>query len=100
VSRRRSKRSRHPRLSAEAVANDSAVLSLVDALFEQNAGYGKHGRKILAAQDRLQALCEPDAWIAILDIEQVVNERVNFMLAITARWAFNEGRRSARRGTR
>ena len=71
----------------------------MDKLFEQNAEYGKHRRKILDAQDRLQALCESDAWIAYLDVEQAVNERLNFMLAITARWAFNEGRRS-RRGDR
>jgi hypothetical protein len=96
VSRRRSKRSRYPRLSPEAVTNDSTLLSLVDALFEANAAYGKHRRKILAAQDRLQTFCESDTWIAYLEVEQLVNERVNMMLAITARWAFNEGRRSRR----
>lgn len=96
---RRSKRSRYPRLSAEAIANDSTLLSLVDSLFELNDSYGKHRRKILDAQDRLQELASEDAWIAYLDIEQLVNNRLNFMLATVARWAFNEGRRS-RRGAR
>jgi hypothetical protein len=89
-------RSRYPRLSADAISDDSAVLSLVDALFEHNTAYAKHTRKILAAQDRLQALCEPDAWVEYLFLEERVNQRVNFMLALVARWAFNEGRRSRR----
>lgn len=76
--------------------NDSAVLSLVDQVFEGNDNYGKQSRKILAAQDRLQGLCEPDAWIAYLEVEQLTSARVDMMLATVARWAFNEGRRSRR----
>jgi hypothetical protein len=52
--------------------------------------------KILAAQDRLQALCDTDAFAAYLDIEEAVNVRVNFMLLTVARWAFHEGRRTAK----
>jgi len=89
-------RSRYPRLSVEAIANDSAVLSFVDALFERSDNYGKHTSKILAAQQRLQELASEDAWIEYLDVEQRVNVRVNSMLAIVARWAFHEGRRSRR----
>lgn len=38
--------------------NDSALLSLMDGLFERSGDYAKHTRKILAAQDRLQQLVD------------------------------------------
>jgi len=88
--------SRYPRLCDDELADDSRVLGAVDALLAGNDNYSKHTRKILAAQDRLQALCEPEAWIAYLEVEQAVNDRVNLLLAVVARWAFNEGRQ--RRG--
>jgi hypothetical protein len=99
-SRHAANRSRYPRLRFEIIEDDSAVLSLVDTLFEGNREHAKITRRILGAQQRLQALTGEDAWIAFLDIEQLVTERVNVMLAVTARWAFHEGRRSTRRGTR
>jgi hypothetical protein len=88
-----------PRLHSDDLDNESRVLGAVDAVMLGDDNYGRHTRKILAAQDRLQALCDEDAWIAFLDIEAAVNDRVNMMLATVARWAFNEGRRS-RRGDR
>ena len=88
---------KRPRLHLADLDHDSRVLGAVDELLIGNDNYREHTRKILAAQDRLQALCESDAWIAFLDVEQLVNARVNFMLSITARWAFHEGRRSGRR---
>ena len=93
---RRVRRSRSPRLALEDLGDDSHVLGLVDQLVLRKDNYTKHTAKILAAQDRLQELSESDAWIAFLDVEAATNERVNFMLAVVARWAFNEGRRSRR----
>ena len=87
-------RSRYPRLCDDDLADDSRVLGAVDAVVLASDNYRQHTRKILAAQDRLQALCEPDAWIAFLELEEAVNDRVNFMMAIAVRWAFHEGRRS------
>lgn len=83
-----------PRVHLDDLHNESRVLSAVDALLTDNHNYERMSAKILAAQDRLQALCEPDAFVAYLDIEEAVNVRVNFMLLTVARWAFHGGRRS------
>jgi hypothetical protein len=85
-------RSRFQRLCDDDLADDSRVLGAVDALLAAADDYGKHTRKILASQDRLQALASEDAWVEYLFIEEVVNDRVNFMLAVAVRWAFHEGR--------
>jgi hypothetical protein len=84
--------SRRPRLHPADLA-DNRVHAAVDGLFIDSAEYAKHTRKILAAQDKLQQLASDDAWIAYLEIEQAVNARVSMMVALIARWAFNEGRR-------
>ena len=81
-----------PRLTPEIIADDSRLLGLVDQLFEHDDNYKKHTRRILAAQHRLQDLCSEEAWVRFLFVEEAANLRVNMMLAVVARWAFDEGR--------
>jgi len=87
---------KRPRLPSADLDNDSRLLGAVDQLCTADRDYWKLTRKILRAQLRHQELASEDAFAAQLDVEQLVNERVNLMLAITARWAFHEGRRSRR----
>lgn len=97
-----SKRSRGPRLTSEIVADDSRLLGIVDELLLADKNYRRLTVRILEAQHRLQTLCDTDAWLAYLDVEQLVTERANVMLAAVARFAFQEGRRQQRqlRGSR
>ncbi len=65
----------------------------VDQLCTNDRIYWKLTRRICKLQLRHQSIASDAAFEAQLDIEEVVNERVNFMLLTVARWAFNEGRR-------
>jgi hypothetical protein len=94
---RRSRDPRVPRLLPEVVADDSALGGVIDGVITGNDNYVRATAKILAAQDRLQRLCDEDAWVEYLHVEQVMNDRVSTMLALVARWAFDEGRRHQQR---
>lgn len=85
-----------PRLHPEDLDHESRVLGAVDALLLGNHNYKRMTAKILEAQDRLQALCNEDAWVAFLDIEAAFSTRVNFMLVTVAKWAFHERGRHQR----
>jgi hypothetical protein len=87
---------KRPRLHPDDLDNESRVLGAVDALLLSSVNYKLMSARILEAQDKLQAASEIDAWIAYLDIEQLVNERVNFMLMTAIKFAFHEGRRHQR----
>lgn len=83
-----------PKLTAADLSNESQVLGAVDALLSNGGNYKRMTKHILAGQQRLQSLCDDDAWLAYLDIEQSVNARVNLMLLTVARWAFQQGKAS------
>lgn len=83
-----------PRLHLADLADDSKLHGIIDQLVTDERVYWKFCRRILKLQLRHQELASEDAFLALLDIEEVVNERMNFMLLTVARWAFNEGRRS------
>lgn len=87
-----------PRLHLDDLDNESRVLGAVDQLCTGDRTYWKLTRRILKAQLRHQELASDDAFVALLELEEIVNDRMNLMLAITARWAFNEGRRSRKAG--
>jgi hypothetical protein len=87
---------KRPRLHPDDLEHESRVLGAVDALLLSSVNYKKMSARILEAQDKLQAASEIDAWIIYLDIEQLVNERVNFTLMTAIQSAFNEGRRGGR----
>jgi hypothetical protein len=95
--RHAAERPRVPRLHAEDIADDSALGCAVDRLIIADDNYTKLTAVILDHQGRLQRLCEPDAWVEYLHVEAAVNERVNMMLVLIARRAFNEGRRHQQR---
>jgi hypothetical protein len=88
---------KRPHLTLDDLADDSAVLGAVDQLCTADRTYWRLTRRICKLQLRHQELVTEDAFAAQLDVEQLINERVNLMLALTARWAFNEGRRNRRR---
>lgn len=92
-------RSRNPRsktLTAQDFADDSKLGGVLDAVVSNSDNYKKATAKILEAQDRLQTLCDDDAWIQYLHLEAAVNTRVDLMLATVAKFCFNEGRRHQR----
>ncbi len=97
-SKHAAERSRTPRLTADRDADDSHLGGLLDELITADDNYKRLTRQILAAQDRLQALCNEDAWVAFLDTEQLVTARANVTSLLIARWAFTEGRRQPRGG--
>ena len=88
---------RVPRLLPGDIADDSRLGSVIDRVITGNDNYTTATARILAAQDRLQRLCDDDAWVEYLHVEEATNDRVNMMLALVARWAFEEGRRHQRR---
>jgi hypothetical protein len=87
--------SRRPKLTPEDLADPSKLGGILDAVVADD-NYRKLTAKILKAQDRLQQLASDDAWVEYLEVEQLVNTRMTFMLTAVAKFAFNEGRRHQR----
>ena len=89
---------RVPRLLPGDIADDSRLGGVIDRVI--TAERQLHDGSPLGSsrhQDRLQRLCDDDAWVEYLHVEEATNDRVNMMLALVARWAFEEGRRQQRR---
>lgn len=82
-----------PQLSPEQLESESRLYSLIDELLVRDRRYWRHTRQILRGQLRHQELASEDAFIAYLELEELLNARSAWMLIAVARWAFQEGRR-------
>ena len=95
-SRHAAKGSPAPSLTPEDLHDHSKLGAVLDAAVTGNDNYRRLTEKILDAQDRLQTLCDEDAWIQYLHLEAVVNARIDLVIATVARFAFRQGRRRQR----
>jgi len=86
-----------PNITPELIADDQKLHRVIDTLLVDNQTYWRFCRRILKLQLRHQELASEDAFSAFLDVEAGMNEKHAWELALVARWAFEEGRRSVGR---
>lgn len=87
-----------PILTPADLADRSKLGTVLDAVVQRDDNYRRLTQRVLATQERLQQRCDEDAWVEYLDIESIVNARIDSMLAVVAKFAFEQGRRHERQG--
>jgi len=82
-----------PRLTADVVGDDDAVMTGLARLSLTEPRLGRQSRSIRKAQQKLRKLVDDRAFAAYLVVEERTNGRVFDEALIAVRWAFEEGLR-------
>ena len=81
-----------PALTPDIIGNDFQLHRVIDELLTSEQTYWRFSRRILRLQLRHQELASEDAFVALLDIEEAVNERHAWELALVARFFWRRSR--------
>jgi hypothetical protein len=89
-----------PPLSAEVVGDDDQLGEAVDDLIRRDRVASERTKDIIMLTEVVRDAVDPEGWRLVLEWESRSNERWADLAVVLARWAFNEGVRSAslRRG--
>jgi hypothetical protein len=83
-----------PTLTPSTLADDIQLHALIDELLVNEQRYWRFCRRILKLQLRHQDLASEPCFDQYLTLEDAINERHAWELALVARWAWEAGRRT------
>ncbi len=86
--------SQRPKLTSKDLDDADRLFGIVDGMFVEDRTFWRFNRRLCKLQLHHQSLVSEEGFIAQLEIEAAMDERMKFMLVETARWAFEQGRRS------
>jgi hypothetical protein len=82
-----------PTLTPDILADDDKLHQAIDTLLTENQTYWRHCRAIYRLQARHQELASEDALVAHLEVEQGLEARHAWELALVARGFWEAGRK-------
>jgi hypothetical protein len=84
-----------PPLTREIVEDDVALAEAVDVVILMDPEASRRAAALLEQLEDLHVMLDHGQWQAFLTLEASINERWAELALVIARWAYNEGLRSA-----
>ena len=80
-----------PHLTPKLIANETALVALIDRLLRGSARQQSLTEDVLKAQEELHECICPDQWEVFRRLDGIVADRFAQTVLLVARWAFDEG---------